>query len=641
MKKAFILTAFICGITILILSFREKGTIPAYRSVYIERLNGFRQQLSGLLETIEHSDCSKPADLQIIQSRINDARLQLKATDFWLRYFEPTVYKKINGPLPVEWETEVFEKFEKPYKREGAGLTLAALYMEEENFSKDSLRQLVNAALNAMNTYAADSITQNIRSYQHFYLCNRLYLLNLSAIYTTAFECPDTTRVIPELRFMMKTTAGIYESFNNSFPNQALDATYLSLYNKALVFVEEQPDEFSSFDHFSFIKDYINPLFSLNQSAIRNYNIRSTNFVDYSLNKTAASIFDKDIYSGLNPKGIFLRVDDPKELEEIDRVGKQLFYDPILSGNNKRSCASCHKASEYFTDTAIVAAQRFDEKGMLPRNTPSLVNTIYNHLAMLDGRHISLQDQVREVIAKPEEMGSNQNEVLQKVLSCSDYKKTFTRLLKLTPQEDEITIEHIISTITFYYSKFSRYYSPFDEAMDLKGTLSPAAKEGFNLFMSKSQCATCHFVPQFNGVKPPFIGSEFEVLGVPSDTSFHQLSMDKGRYDVNPAEETLHAFRTGSLRNIMHTAPYMHNGVFKTINEVIDFYDAGGGTGKGLLVNNQTLGADSLRLSKTEKESLVAFLRSLDEKIVFDGVPGKLPLSKDKKLNGRKAGGEY
>lgn len=620
----------------MILSFKNDGGGKIYRSVYAEKIDAFRKQLSALVQFV--NDSSNPV---AIRTQINETRLQLKSVDFWLRYFEPTVYKRINGPLPVEWETEVFEKFEKPYKREGAGLTLAALYTEEEDFNKDSLRQLLNAALQATDTYVADSITKNINSYHHFYLCNRLYLLNLAAIYTTGFECPDTSRIIPELRFMMNAVVDIYTSFNNSFPEQALDAAYLSLYNSALEFVEAQSADFSRFDHYSFIRDYINPLFSLNQSCIRNFRVRSTSFVDYSLNKTAASIFDKEIYSGLNPKGIFLRVDDPKELEEIDRVGRQLFYDPILSGNNKRSCASCHKASEYFTDTAIVAAQRFDERGKLPRNTPSLVNTIYNHLAMLDGRHISLQDQVREVIAKPEEMGSNENEVLQKVLSCADYKKAFTRLLKLTPQEEEITIGHIISTITFYYSKFSKYYSSFDEAMNLKTTLSPAAKDGFNLFMSKSQCATCHFVPQFNGVKPPFIGSEFEVLGVPSDTTFHQLSVDKGRYDVSPAEETLHAFRTGSLRNIMHTAPYMHNGVFKTINEVIDFYDAGGGTGKGLLVNNQTLAADSLRLSKTEKENLVAFLRSLDEKIVFDGVPDKLPLSKDKKLNARKAGGEY
>jgi cytochrome c peroxidase len=171
--------------------------------------------------------------------------------------------------------------------------------------------------------------------------------------------------------------------------------------------------------------------------------------------------------------------------------------------------------------------------------------------------------------------------------------------------------------------------------------ISGDAKKGFNLFMSKAQCATCHFVPQFNGVKPPFIGSEFEVLGVPSDTTFKQLSADKGRYEVNPAVETMNAFRTGSLRNTQHTAPYMHNGVFKTMKEVIDFYDAGGGTGKGLVVSNQTLSSDSLHLTQVEKENLIQFMESLNESIVFETAPAKLPLSKIKSLNSRKIGGEY
>jgi cytochrome c peroxidase len=131
------------------------------------------------------------------------------------------------------------------------------------------------------------------------------------------------------------------------------------------------------------------------------------------------------------------------------------------------------------------------------------------------------------------------------------------------------------------------------------------------------------------------------VLGVPADTSFKQLSPDKGRYNVNPAYETLNAFRTGSLRNIEHTAPYMHNGVFKTLGEVIDFYDAGGGAGRGLTVVNQTLSPDSLHLSKMEKDNLVQFLHSLNEDIPFEAPPANLPLSKNKGLNKRKAGGEY
>ncbi len=328
-------------------------------------------------------------------------------------------------------------------------------------------------------------------------------------------------------------------------------------------------------------------------------------------------------------------------MNEIENIGKLLFYDPILSGNNKRSCSSCHKATEYFADTATATSLQFNQEDFLPRNTPSLINVLYNHLAMQDGSHISLQHQTKAVIANPVELNCDEEALVKKIVSCRDYKNVFSKLLKYTPQEMEITLEHITSALTFYYSKFSRYYSPFDDAMNAKKDLPGGAQKGFNLFMSKAQCATCHFVPQFNGVKPPFIGSEFEVIGVPADTSFSKLSPDKGRYEVNPAFETMNAFRTGSLRNTGYTGPYMHNGVFKTMKEVVDFYDAGGGVGKGLSVNNQTLSADSLKLTIEEKENLIQFLQSLNEDILFESAPEKLPRSKIKSLNARKVGGEY
>jgi cytochrome c peroxidase len=159
--------------------------------------------------------------------------------------------------------------------------------------------------------------------------------------------------------------------------------------------------------------------------------------------------------------------------------------------------------------------------------------------------------------------------------------------------------------------------------------------------MSKAQCGTCHFPPIFNGVKPPYIGSEFEVLGVPEDTGYTKLSSDKGRYNVNPAKETLNAFRTNTVRNTAFTKPYMHNGVFKTLEEVIDLYDAGGGAGKKLTVDNQTLEIDSLKLSKAEKNELIAFIQSLNENIIFENPPSALPASASKALNKRKIGGEY
>ena len=615
-------------------------TSREYSNLYVHSLQHFKQQQTTLLSTIATADLTLEKDRQEIKKQIDSSRLVLKGADFWLRYLEPVAYKKINGPLAVEWETEVFEKFENPYKREGAGLSLAELYFTKETASKDSLQCLIQASLQATDIYLADSITSQLKSPAHFFFANRLFLLNLAAVYTTGFECPDTSRIIPELQAMLHAVRDIYGSFDESFTVNTLPKEYLSLYDKVISFADQQPLQFSLFDHFTFIKEYINPLFAINQKLINLYGVYSTSFNDYTLNDSCPSIFNKTLYTAQNTKGIYSLIEDTNVLNEIRATGKLLFYDPILSGNNMRSCASCHKPSSYFTDT-VKQGLEFDRSHNLARNTPSLINVTYNHLLMLDGKFFSLQSQLQNVMTNHEEMNCDAKEVVKKVMSCKEYKDAFKKYLQYTPEEKEVTISHIASAIMFYYGGFSNFYSPFDEAMNNNEPLDEESKKGFNLFMSKAQCGTCHFVPQFNGVQPPYISSEFEVLGVPGDTSYTSLGLDSGRYKINAAAEMMNAFKTGSIRNAEHTAPYMHNGVFKTLQQVIDFYDAGGGAGKKMKVANQTLSSDSLKLSKEEKDELLAFIYSLNEKIIFQTPPQHLPKSSDQSINARKVGGEY
>jgi len=634
-----LITAIFVGVVTTSFSVKNDGV--GYANFYTSSLNSFEHQQIILLDKIKQADLSSEQGIAGIKNEIELAKLKLKNVDFWLRYFEPIAYKKINGPLPVEWENEVFEKFEKPYKREGAGLALAELYLDKKGFIKDSLVHLIQISADALKTYRADSITRQLATSDHFFLCNRLYLLNLAAIYTTGFECPGNDNIIPELRSMMAGVGNIYLSYNESFKAAPVTGDYQALYNKAIEFVNSQPADFTRFDHFSFIKNYVNPLFAINQKMILQYDVVSGSFNDYTLNNNCNSIFDKSLYMPQNTKGIYSLVDDSEILDEIKDVGKLLFYDPIISGNNMRSCASCHKPKEYFTDTSVSTALNFDRQTRLPRNTPTLVDVVYNHLLMLDGKHISLQNQGRDVMTNKNEMNGNEKEIVEKVLSCKQYRNAFKKFVKYTPEEKDITLDHIVSAITLYYQEFSNYYAPFDEAMNNGKALTKEAINGFNLFMGKGQCATCHYVPQFNGVPPPYIGSEFEVLGVPEDSTYRKLSADKGRYGINPAFETMGAFRTGSIRNAQFTKPYMHNGIFYSLDEVIDFYNTGGGAGRKLDLVNQTLSPDSLKLTAAEKKELISFIHSLNENIIFEVSPDKLPLSSNKALNDRKVGGEY
>ncbi len=239
------------GLTATLFSFIGKKN-SAYSQLYFSEIHEFANLQSALQKTIATADGNSEDNIRVIRREIDEARIRLKNVDFWLRYFEPNAYRKINGPLPVEWENEVFEKFEKPYRREGAGLSLLEISLNQPPLIKDSLLRLVNTSLVAVKTFESDSITSQLSGFNHFFLANRLFLLNLAAIYTTGFECPDTSRVIIELKSMLSGTKNIYDHYNQSFPEFPLSGEYLDLYKKTITFVNAQPDGFSAFDQFRF-----------------------------------------------------------------------------------------------------------------------------------------------------------------------------------------------------------------------------------------------------------------------------------------------------------------------------------------------------------------------------------------------------
>lgn len=630
-----------CAWAVLAPSAPQEGSGHTYEELYRARLSALSTSERELVHAIEVNDPGTPDGAHTIKAAIHAARVHLKAMDLWLRYLAPTAYKRINGPLPVEWEAEAHEKHERPRRVNGAGLSLAELYLDEGNARRDSLRALVHGAEVATQELSTDAFMRTFTTPEHLTFCTRLFLLNLAAIYTTGFECPDTTRIVPELRAMISDTRTAIIAFGEQYPTHAFPAEFLQRFGALQAFVNAQPNAYGRFDHFHLIRDHVDPLFGLLQEHLRAEGVTSRSVMDYALSPASTRLFGKDLYHAQDPKGIFRRVQDTAMLREIDRVGRLLFNDPILSGNGQRSCASCHRPSMWLTDTTVATASAFDRAGQLPRNTPTLINAVFHNLLMLDGKHRTLQEQAHAVMRSTMEMNAAEAEVLRKVLSCPEYAEAFERIRTTTPRIPSVSIEHVISAITLYYGKYSTARSPFDRAMDEHAPIDTSVVRGFDLFMGKARCATCHFVPQFNGSAPPFTTTEFEVIGTPADTAYRALSADVGRYAVNPSTTTMHAFRTGSLRNIARTAPYMHNGVFRTLEEVMAFYNAGGGAGKGLDVPGQTLPSDSLHLSPAEQADVIAFLRSLNEDVIIDSAPIALPASTDTALNARRVGGMY
>jgi cytochrome c peroxidase len=151
----------------------------------------------------------------------------------------------------------------------------------------------------------------------------------------------------------------------------------------------------------------------------------------------------------------------------------------------------------------------------------------------------------------------------------------------------------------------------------LTGKNLQKVKNGFNLFMGKAACGTCHFPPTFSGLVPPhFTDMESEVLGVPTHPTSKKIDPDLGKGAIYKYKSPIyaHAFKTPGLRNISRTAPYMHNGAYRTLQEVMDFYNRGGGIGIGTDVPNQTLPSEKLNLTKQEIAEIIAFMNALVEK---------------------------
>jgi cytochrome c peroxidase len=223
-------------------------------------------------------------------------------------------------------------------------------------------------------------------------------------------------------------------------------------------------------------------------------------------------------------------------------------------------------------------------------------------------------------------------ELADRLKESQEYVKLFE---KAYGDRDKYSIStwSISNSLAAYIQSLSRFDSPFDQYVNGKQVdLDEEVKKGYNLFMGKGACGTCHFAPSFSGLVPPFYkDAESEVLGVTTtfDTINPQMDPDPGRrYNGLPAEEAdhfLHAFKTVTVRNTEITAPYFHNGAFESLEQVVHFYNKGGGVGLGLEIANQTLPPDELGLTHEEIGFIVSFMESLTDTIGLTGVPPTLP----------------
>jgi cytochrome c peroxidase len=256
------------------------------------------------------------------------------------------------------------------------------------------------------------------------------------------------------------------------------------------------------------------------------------------------------------------------------------------------------------------------------RNTPTLINAALQPTLFDDNRVFTLEDQATDVLGSKNEMGGSLKTATAAVRLKDDYKDDFATAFGVA-RDSAITQQRLRLALAAYVRSLRATNSRFDRATrgDL-AALTAEERDGFTVFMGKAKCGTCHFAPLFNGATPPWLTeAEPEVIGVPlrAVKQGAVIDPDSGRFNVRRIDQHLHAFRTPTLRNIELTAPYMHNGVFKTLDEVLDFYEGGGGHGIGISLAHQTLPVDSLHLTRVEKKAVIAFLRTLTDTVTASG----------------------
>lgn len=294
---------------------------------------------------------------------------------------------------------------------------------------------------------------------------------------------------------------------------------------------------------------------------------------------------------GLDADYMQIPADNPLTPEKAE-LGKLLYFDKRLSRDGTVSCATCHDPKRGWTDQEAVSEGILAQKGN--RNAPTVLNSAYMFFQFWDGRAKNLEEQAKGPVENPLEMGNTHVNCVKSIQEIKGYAPYFKKAFGT----EEVTMDKIAQAIASFERTVLSGNSAWDRYTQLKDetALSDSAKRGLALFEGKARCTQCH------------------VGFMLSDSLFHNLGvgMNKEKPDVGRQKETKQekdtgAFKTPTLRDLLRTAPYMHDGSVKTLEEVIELYDRGGEPNPWLDIKMKPL-----NLSKQEKADLLEFMKSLE-----------------------------
>lgn len=277
-------------------------------------------------------------------------------------------------------------------------------------------------------------------------------------------------------------------------------------------------------------------------------------------------------------------------------LGKRLFSEPLLSKDSSISCASCHKPEFGFADTAAFSVGVGGH--LTNRNTPSVLNMKFRPRFFWDGRAASLEQQALMPIQNPNEMALPIAEAVERLKAHPEYRQLFMQVFKQAPNA-----ANLAAAFAAYERTLETTNSRYDDWADDKLILTASEERGRVLFTgSKAKCFDCHFTGDFTA-------DEFRNIGL---YNAKELT-DVGRYAITHKKTDLGKFKTPGLRNVAVTAPYMHNGMFTTLEQVVDYYNNPAQFVKGS-INADPLLRKPLGLTKQEKADIVAFMKTLTDR---------------------------
>jgi cytochrome c peroxidase len=619
MKKASILLGF--GVICLLMLSGRKTAIPYQRetipekvaALYTANFYKFQDEVDSLAALAHNSTSFN--QLEVLKNQVESTRLVYKEIEFIFDYYQ-TNYNGtyINGaPLP-----KVNEYFEEENSIDPCGLQALdeAVYGAATNENLLHIQELANGLKERVDFIAKIHLPIHLKSSQ-IIECIRSGIVRIFTLGITGYDTPGSVNALKEsyVGWQRMEATFLYFEAGISPKARAKFKVIKELFAQGKKILDADID-FNDFDRLTFLKEVVNPLYAALLEFQNVNNIRLEPYKKHAQNYQAKSIFDieflnTDFYSEL----VYLPLDNPKTVE----LGKLLFQDPQLSKDNVMSCASCHDPNKGFADGLPKSVS--NQKGVFTaRNAPTLIDAGYSTRYFWDMRASDLERQVIHVIDNDLEFNTDFDAIVGKLNKNDRYKKLFKEAYGGIAKGD-INHRSISNAIAAFVNSLKSFNSPFDKYVRNETKVYPEnAKRGFNLFMGKAACGSCHFAPVFNGTVPPFyLESESEVLGITQgfDSIAPTLDTDLGRMGnglkFDDHSFLRNSFKTVTVRNVALTAPYMHNGLFGTLEEVLAFYNLGGGAGMGLEVENQTLSDAPLGLSKQEVADIIAFMETLTD----------------------------